>query len=482
MEPDKIATIAALAVALVALLVASAQAIQQYFISGQLIRLCDSVVYNQLPGQGHRVWQFRQFRFRVIYSIPQIRLLPELWTLTVARPDPLPSDATRIPSLISSKSKARLSALAGEASWASFVRTVQYASEDSLRYTMVEGDADRCPSDLPVVPMQLSMRDVVVLGIMAGMECTNVSFNSKSISMQGATGTITTSWHPILGALIHFAPKQSHEDHGIRMMKGRVDPAWVARMLDVITVAGRQFNARDRTEFEQDEETWLNVSRRVEHAQDYQPMRIGAVAPPSTVHRRHQSGCTEPVLTRGDDTESKKSQDARPEASTTRKNSYLVARRPQDGNWSVSPAMEKSPMNNLPGHDTIGNNCGVSDTRPRKKITSIRRSFSTTKPWRQHDSLPTMGSTNDQKTFEKYSIGDEEAFNSSTRTGAEKAANSPNFDENGAPAEDIWSASDAKSKRRPKKGAAVGLAEVHNQEKQQGNPNSNKKWNLIRFQ
>ncbi|KAI4119121.1 MAG: hypothetical protein LQ345_000930 [Seirophora villosa] len=464
METDKIATIAALAVALVALLVASAQAIQQYFISGQLIRLCDSVVYNQLPGQGHRVWQFRQFRFRVVYSIPQIRLLPELWTFTVTRPDPLPSDAARIPSLISGKSRARFSALAGEASWASFVRTVQYASEDSLRYTMVEGDADRCPSDLPVVPMQLSMRDVVVLGIMAGMECTSVSFYNKEISMQGATGTIITSWHPILGALIHFAPKQSHEDHGIRMMKGRVDPAWVARMLDVLTVAGQQFDARNRRDFEKDEETWLNVSRRVEHAQDYQPVRVRAVALPSTIRRRHQPSRRELVHTRGGDTESKKSQDARYEASTAGKNSHLIARRPQDGNWSFSPATEKSPMNNLPGHD------GVSDTRPGKKITSISRFFSTSKPWRQHDSLPITESTNDQKLFEKKPIRDEEASISSTRTGAEKAANSLKFDENGASAEDTWSASDAKSKRRPKKGAAEGLAEFHNQGKQQGNP------------
>ncbi|KAL8676681.1 MAG: hypothetical protein Q9224_007263, partial [Gallowayella concinna] len=113
------------------------------------------------------------------------------------------------------------------------------------------------------------------------------------------------------------------------------------------------------------------------------------------------------------------------------------------------------------------NNGGVSDARPRKKITSIRRFFSTSKPWRQHDSLPTMKSTNDQTPFEKNSIGDEEASISSMRTGAERAANSPKFNEKGAPAEDLWSASNAKSKRRPKKGAAEGLAEVHNQEKQQ---------------
>lgn len=116
MEPDKAAAIAALAVALLALLVASAQAIQQYFISGQLIRLCDSVVYNQMPGQGHRIWQFSQFRFRVVYSIPQVRLVPELWRSTATRVHSLPLDAAPLPALSVQKSKTCLAALAGEAS------------------------------------------------------------------------------------------------------------------------------------------------------------------------------------------------------------------------------------------------------------------------------------------------------------------------------------------------------------------------------
>lgn len=246
MEPDKIATIAALAVALVALLVASAQVIQQYFVSGQLIRLCDSVVYNQMPGQGHRIWQFSQLRFRVVYSIPQVRLLPDLWLSTATHVQSLPPDAPRLPRLGKQKSSTCLSALAGEASWVSFVRAVQYSSGESLRYTMVEGDADRCPSDLPVVPMQLSLRDVVVVAMMSGMECTDVSFQTQSISMQGDAGTITSSRHPVLGALMHFAPKQSLENHGTQADGGMVNPLWVARMLDVITVAGQTFDPRDQ--------------------------------------------------------------------------------------------------------------------------------------------------------------------------------------------------------------------------------------------
>ncbi|EXM19133.1 hypothetical protein RAB80_015065 [Fusarium oxysporum f. sp. vasinfectum] len=78
-DASAIAAVAALIIALFALLVAVAQALQQHLITGQLIRLCDSVVFGPLPGQGYRVWQFSQFRFRVLYSIPQINLEADLW-------------------------------------------------------------------------------------------------------------------------------------------------------------------------------------------------------------------------------------------------------------------------------------------------------------------------------------------------------------------------------------------------------------------
>jgi hypothetical protein len=37
------------------------------------------VVFGPLPGRGRRVWQPSQFRFRLLYSIPQICLEPRLW-------------------------------------------------------------------------------------------------------------------------------------------------------------------------------------------------------------------------------------------------------------------------------------------------------------------------------------------------------------------------------------------------------------------
>lgn len=78
-DASTISAVVALVVSLFALLVTSAQALQQYFITGQLIRLCDSVVFDPLPGQGRRIWQLSQFRFRVVYSIPQISLRADLW-------------------------------------------------------------------------------------------------------------------------------------------------------------------------------------------------------------------------------------------------------------------------------------------------------------------------------------------------------------------------------------------------------------------
>ena len=73
------AAVAALIVAGFALVITSAQVLQQYFITGQLIRLCDSALFGPLPGRGRRFWQLSQFRFRVVYAIPQISLDTRLW-------------------------------------------------------------------------------------------------------------------------------------------------------------------------------------------------------------------------------------------------------------------------------------------------------------------------------------------------------------------------------------------------------------------
>ena len=104
-----------------------------------------------------------------------------------------------------------------------------------MRYRSVTHDADRCPSDLVTAPMQVSMRDIAVMGLTAGMQITDCSFKEKSISMQGAIGTITSSNHPILGPILHFTPRAiisplprslaewSDDDRGV------VNISWLAR-------------------------------------------------------------------------------------------------------------------------------------------------------------------------------------------------------------------------------------------------------------
>ncbi|KAL8736087.1 MAG: hypothetical protein Q9181_002562 [Wetmoreana brouardii] len=389
--------IAALVVALAALFVALAQAIQQYLVSGQLIRLCDSVVYNQMPGQGHRIWQFSQFRFRVVYSIPQIRLLPEVW-LSLATPAPsLSPDAIRLPQLSVKKSKASISALAGEASWVSFIRAVQYSSGGSLRYTMLEGDADRCPSDLPVVPMQLSMRDVIVLGIMTGMECTDVSFRAQTISMQGDAGTITSSRHPVLGALVHFAPKQNFESQGIQAQHGTINPNWVARLMDVVTVAGQRYDLRERKQFEEDEGSWLKATNDRAQIQEDTPDSAKALYQSCTVRQRrpNQKLTLENKVAElriGDQHNSVVQMQCNP---LNMRLSSATARRPQDGEWYFVSAVDEPSASDIYNKTLVLTEPTATVNPPKRYISNLtsawvhlRHLISKARHQRRDDMLP----------------------------------------------------------------------------------------------
>ena len=262
MDASTAAAVVAILVALLALLVALAQVLQQYFITGQLIRICDSVVYGPMPGQGRRIWEPSQFRFRVVYSIPQIGLPATLFPREAPHVPSYSTASLRLPylSLMPDADeqasggtlghyfgfKARQRDFVGEASWVTFCRTIQYSCGRSARYELVEKDADRHPTDVPVAAMQVSLRDIVVMAFMAGMECTAASFKEQSISMQGACGSITTSQHPTLGAVIHFTPKNASLRHGIRTDGGHIDRWWILRMWDNLSVAKKCYDWRQR--------------------------------------------------------------------------------------------------------------------------------------------------------------------------------------------------------------------------------------------
>ncbi|KAI1124606.1 hypothetical protein F5Y10DRAFT_249052 [Nemania abortiva] len=158
----------------------------------------------------------------------------------------------------------------GEASWVSFCRAIEIPCKHSVRIDLVEYDADRCPSDLISVPMQVSMRDVAVMALMAGMELTSASFSNKSISMQGAVGTLTSSNHAILGPILHSTPR--HVENSLPMVFGahiqnvcgKISGFWIARTWDTCSVAGSFFNSTRRRTVRRLDDRWIRDKKGVE--------------------------------------------------------------------------------------------------------------------------------------------------------------------------------------------------------------------------
>lgn len=151
---------AALVIAIFAMLIAIGQITQQYASSGQLIRLCDSVVYggdSGLPGKGHRVWTWTQFRFRVLYEVPVFGFplsSRPLWmapTISSAQVGAeyesallsLRKNASAVSSNEQYWSVLSTEHQVGEASWVSFCRKIKSPCTDRVLIILKDGDADR---------------------------------------------------------------------------------------------------------------------------------------------------------------------------------------------------------------------------------------------------------------------------------------------------------------------------------------------------
>lgn len=275
MDAATVVAVLALLVACIALLVASAQVIQQYFQTGQLIRLCDSVVFGPMPGQGRRVWQTSQFRFRIMYAVPQISILSSIW------PDHSPfvgsfargqylfenvdfsssSTVSQIDTTDTTKS------MPGEASWVSFCRMISGHCATSIRYDLKEYDADRCPGDLPNVPMQVSMRDVIVLAIFAGMKCVMADFKGRNIMMHGKEGTIMTSQHPVLGPVLRYTDRAKTQSSCApfpylgRRTGYAITTVWIVRASGRCHVVRSAFDTRQRRIVQKRDGTWIRYTR-----------------------------------------------------------------------------------------------------------------------------------------------------------------------------------------------------------------------------
>ncbi|SPO02378.1 uncharacterized protein DNG_05051 [Cephalotrichum gorgonifer] len=314
MEDESTTTWAALGIAVVvaALVTVAAHALQQYSITNKLIRLCDSVVFGGLPGHGRRVWSMSQLRFRVVYQMPQVSLDPELWPLSAAKslaridaPLPQPAGAVK-----DGRDKSEYDGV-GAASWASFCRVAYASCHKSIGYSFVPGDADRCPTDIPNVPMQIALRDVVAIGLMMGMECTAASFEHSYVTLRGAVGTITSSRHRVLGPMIHFTPRSSAWPLSIGS-DGAIPVDWLWRTMGNCTVAGRHYNWRRRR--------WVQRSR---------------------ARFQYPSYPYPDPLTPG--TESYDGDDDAALAAT------VVPRKPQDGQWHLLHPTEPRPKSTYQG-------------------------------------------------------------------------------------------------------------------------------------
>lgn len=300
MDANTATAVAAVAVAVVAIALSTAQVLQQYFSTGQVTRICDSVVFGNLPGQGRRIWQKSQFRFRVVYALPQLSLPEICWELPNScfqggawvRPSSClhqilkpacaknadheesgPSsngqagnvdvflDCSNLEKNLVERNRSRTTKgfPIGEASWASFARAIDKDCGLDCEYNIVLYDADRCPPDLPTAPMPVSMRDVAMMALTTGMVCTSASFVEKRLFMQGQIGSITSSLHPALGPLLHFSPSPrmqvSTTWSDVRFC---LSPAWLCRTWDIVTVASRSHNHRDRRNLQKITGQWIS--------------------------------------------------------------------------------------------------------------------------------------------------------------------------------------------------------------------------------
>ena len=267
MDSSDIASWVALIVAVFAAIIALGQVIQQYASSGQLIRLCDSVVYGGsvgLPGEGRRRWMWTQLRFRVLYDVPVFRFPTSsgpIWATSPAsarywNSPTLPVEDT---SVLSSNETywATLSTehQVGEASWVSFCRKIKEPCHDRVLITLKSEDADRCPPDLPNVPVPVHLREIIIMAFAIGLDCVEASLRARSLSMQGIAGGIASSNHPILGLLVHFTPLSSTLNPQPKYWSH-----WVARLVGQIPVGKEilSLTGREGTIFWENSDTVLH--------------------------------------------------------------------------------------------------------------------------------------------------------------------------------------------------------------------------------
>ncbi len=269
MDWSAIAALVALIIASLALLTALAQAAQQYLATGQVMRKCDQSVWGPMPGRsGRRIWNWHQFRFKVVFDMPNLFIPTEYWDVhgvarvyPARRVIPMKTPFETLQTNLDPENAVRQSS---EACWVSFTRQVSAVCPEAIRFGLKLGDADRYPTDLAVVPMQVSMRDIIALGLMVGMKIKDASYFSNYLEMNGPFGCIRSSDHPLLGTLIHFtAFSQTPGQKGLS--SGDLSRSWLARVRGTASVAQRPYGPEQRSYYEHLATNWRTAERRGLH-------------------------------------------------------------------------------------------------------------------------------------------------------------------------------------------------------------------------
>lgn len=75
-----------------------------------------------------------------------------------------------------------------------------------------------------------------------GLDCIEASLKARSLSMQGPVGSLTSSNHPIVGPVIHFAPRSQEQ----ATSQPKFWSNWAARVYGHVPVAMETLSASGR--------------------------------------------------------------------------------------------------------------------------------------------------------------------------------------------------------------------------------------------
>lgn len=203
--PTDTAALAALVIAVVALIVATAQLTQALMATAYTIRKCDGIVTGGLTKGGVRRWHWRQFRFTVNYQSIVFALPASIYSAlgispTVRLVTPSPQLWMKAMKLRESRSHST------QRCCISFVQDlVMFNCIRPEDMSVMDESGDRIPDDLTVAPTRVDAISVMLTCIAMGMQVFRYSPTTGEIALGGGVGSISSSTHPVLGCLLHYS-------------------------------------------------------------------------------------------------------------------------------------------------------------------------------------------------------------------------------------------------------------------------------------